>query len=135
MKLSLIVPTIRSHFLNRFIESVENSYSGDWEVVLIGPFDPPTGIDKWPVKFLKSYDTVPVCIQRGTQLADGDLVLHGVDDSIYIPDMLDQAVEFFKQNCEYEDALGMTYVENTNDMTPVEKWTVRNCPEFHLPYI
>lgn len=130
MKLSIIVPTIRVHLLPRFIDSVKTSCKKyDYEIIFIGPFEIPQAVRADNIKFIQSYCSVPVCIQMATNYAAGELVCHAVDDSVFYEGTLDRCIDLFCNN-EY-DVLGLTYVENTNDMAISDKWLVKNIHEFN----
>ena len=116
MKLSVFLPTIRTHLLDEFLEFLRRSYSGDLEVVLAGPFCP-MGSDCHCIEYLypkaynpeellneegkikvKWYQTFqsPTCAAQQAALAcTGDLILHSVDDTLYLPGALDELVESF----------------------------------------
>lgn len=129
MKLSIIVPTIRTHLLERFIESVRLScVKYTYEIIFIGPFAFPEHLKSPNIRHYTSYCTVPVCIQKATMLAEGQLICHAVDDSVFYEHTLDRCIDtFYEQKC---DVLGLTYVENTNDMAVSDKWKVKNISEF-----
>lgn len=136
LQISIIIPAIRTHLWKNLVESIDYSCRTPYEIIFASPFDLPESVAIWPqVRHIKTYDTVSVAIQKATLIADGDIIMHAVDDSIFIPGRIDDAIKFFEQNCNLHDAVGLTYIENTNNMTPAEKWAVKNCPEFHLPYI
>lgn len=127
--LSIIVPGIRPHFWDRLMKSIERSCSYEYEVLFIGPF-PPVNL-QGPYKYIQSFSPVPVCIQLATLEAKYDLICHAVDDSVFGPSTLDQCMNSFLLG----DVMGLTYIENTNDMTDPEKWKIKNAPEFNLPSI
>jgi hypothetical protein len=129
MKLSIIVPTIRTHLLARFIDSVRLScVKHTYEIIFIGPFELPDNLKAPNIQHIHSYFTVPVCIQIATSVAKGELVCHAVDDSVFYGGTLDRCIELFHTHgC---DVVGLTYVENTNDMAVAEKWLVKNISEF-----
>lgn len=132
MKLSIITPAMRTHYWKRFLETIKLSCKNiQYEVIFISPFDMPKELEDTNIVHMKSYAPVPVCIQKGTLLATGDLVCHAVDDSIFFENTLDMAVDYFIKNMSEKDALTLTYTENTNDMNIREKWQIKNIGEFN----
>lgn len=113
MKLSVFLPTIRTHLLPEFCEFLRRSYSGGVEVVLVGPFSPKEdnpileydGYPKYfsycyeeaniPVKWIQSYQSPTCAAQEAALACTGDLILHSVDDTLYLPGALDELVESF----------------------------------------
>ncbi len=95
MILSVILPTIRLEKLSKFIESFENSYHGEYELICISPYDRPEGIGmlvknlQWVID---KGDAVR-CQQRGLYYAKGEYVTRAVDDSIYEPSSMDSAIK------------------------------------------
>ena len=133
MKLSIIVPTIRTHYLPRFLDSLSKSCKNtEYEVVFIGPFDLPEEIKADNIKFIKSYSTVPCCIQIATLECSGDIICHAVDDSVFYENSLDFVIDHFVNNFSKNDAITLTYTENTNNMTHPSKWLVKNISEFDI---
>lgn len=99
MKLSVFLPTIRTHLLPEFCDFLRRSYSGDLEVVLAGPFEPETSLlNKWQDNgldwtFIQTYQSPTCAAQQAALSCRGDLVLHSVDDTLYLPEALDELVE------------------------------------------
>jgi hypothetical protein len=140
MKLSLIIPSIRSQNLIRLYNSVFRScHKYEWEMVVASPFDLPTVLqDVDNVKLEKTYAGVPVAIQKACLLAQGELIKHGVDDGIYLDGALDDCIEQFEEECGYKDLLNCRYHEGpafSGHLTPIEFWAVERLPEFHLPLV
>jgi hypothetical protein len=138
MDISIIVPAIRTHLWERLYNSLELSLpSHSWELLIGSPFDLPDSLaEKENIVYLKTYDRVGVVIQKLSLLASGDLVAHGVDDAIYVSGALSRACDFCHETCDSHDVVGLTYVENTNNMTSADKWAVKNLPEFRdLKYV
>lgn len=135
MKLTIIVPGIRTHLWEEFCKSVNKSCKDySFEIIFIGPFLPTSNILKDNVFFINSYSPVPVCIQKASLLAKGEFICHAVDDSLFHENALDECVSIANR-IGNKDSLSLTYVENTNEMTSLEKWSVANNPEFWLSNI
>lgn len=133
MKLSIIVPTIRTHYLPRFINSVAKSCVDiEYEIIFIGPFEIPEELKLPYIKFIKSYSKVPCCIQEATLHCAGEIICHAVDDSVFYDGSLKTVFNYFVNNFSEKDAITLTYTENTNNMTSAEKWLVKNISEFNF---
>jgi hypothetical protein len=127
--LSIIVPGIRTHLWQRFITSVDKSCKEmPHEVVFISPFDLPELQTTSEVKHIKSYSSVPVCLQIGTLAAKYPVICHAVDDSVFHKETLSHSYDYFIMS-NY-DVVGLTYQENTNLMS-AEKWKIKNISEFN----
>lgn len=138
MKLSVFLPTIRTHLLPEFCEFLRASYSGELEVVLAGPFCPlgspeelgseyhyveyvyplaeteeeleeieyerlnyrfitnPKYKDRIQVKWTQTFQAPTCAAQQAALACTGDLILHSVDDTLYLPNALDELVESFR---------------------------------------
>lgn len=97
MKLSVFLPTIRTHLLPEFCEFLRRSYSGELEVVLAGPF-PPMGLpedeeNKFNIGWVETFQSPTCAAQEAALKCTGDLILHSVDDTLYLPGALDELVE------------------------------------------
>jgi len=129
--ISFIVPGIRTHLWERFYNSIPSSFKGTFEVVFISPFDLPTSLIKDNVRLIKSFCTIPTCLQIGTISAKYDTICHSVDDSTFIPGALDKVLLSY----DYTNPIGLTYIEYTHAMVGQDCWSVKNLSEFHLPSI
>lgn len=108
---SIIVPTIRTHLLERFVRSVENAckeYSS--EIVFISPFKTEI-VSHIPIKWVASYSSVPVCLQLGGIEAEGKLLFHTVDDGVLLENSLDIALSQYNKECQFNDILNCRYME------------------------
>lgn len=118
IKLSVFLPTIRTHLLEEFCSFLGRSYSGELEVVLAGPFCPQgseVGIfgpnRKVEVKWIETFQSPTCAAQEAALACTGDLILHSVDDTLYLPGALDELVESFLI-MENSAAEGTTVVYN-----------------------
>lgn len=92
MKLSIILPTIRVEKIEKLYESISNSFSGDFELIIISPYEIPKAIlDKPNVKYIQSWASPVVCQQIGLVHSTGEFIHRAVDDSLYIKGELDSA--------------------------------------------
>lgn len=92
MKLSVILPTIRLDRLPKFVESFENSYHGEYELICVSPYDRPSGIGLVTKNLQWIIDKGnPVrCQQHGLCQASGEYIHRAVDDSEYVPNAMDR---------------------------------------------
>jgi glycosyltransferase involved in cell wall biosynthesis len=92
--LSVIVPSIRPGNLQRLYESIEASYSGEFEFIVVGPHRTPIFFtDKPRISYYEDYGSPTRAQQIGLTKASGDLVLWGVaDDGVFRPGAIDKAV-------------------------------------------
>lgn len=121
MKLSVFLPTIRTHLLPEFCEFLRASYSGELEIVFAGPFNPfnqKDGLLSGPYSSFKTIESIktietfqsPTCAAQEAALAcTGDLILHSVDDTLYLPGALDELVESFLR---LEQAVSGPHIKN-----------------------
>lgn len=112
--LSIIVPSIRTPNWAQFINSVKQScIKHTWEIIFIGPFkDESLLINN--IKHIENYSTVPVCLQIASIQAQGKLLHHNVDDSIFYENSLDTCIDFYNKNCSYKDLINGRYREGKN---------------------
>lgn len=113
MKLSVFLPTIRTHLLREFCDFLRKSYSGELEVVLAGPFEPSHDVlyghcyldsnfddyelwRKFSVKWIQTFQSPTCAAQQAALACTGNLILHSVDDTLYLPGALDEVVESFE---------------------------------------
>ena len=98
MKLSVIVPSIRPGNLSRLYESVQNSFSGDFEFIVIGPYKMPKYFnDKTNIKYIEDYGSPVRAQQIGIVNSTGDYVLWGcADDGYFFSKTVDIAIDKLK---------------------------------------
>ncbi len=139
MSVSVVIPGIRTHLWPKVCETLKASVGRyDWEVIFVGPFDPPD-LSQYPVKYIKSYAPVPVCIQKGILEASKEFVYQTTDDCIFVENEIENCLTAWKANYLNDiDILNMRYSEGIGYSGPiqgVENWMVKNFSEFWLPYI
>ena len=112
MKLSVFMPTIRTHLLNDWYDSLESSCNRhDFEVVLCGPFDPPKSIsNRSNVKFIKDYGSPTRSAQIAAINSSGDYLYHVVDDIIFEKDSISNELDSLDENT----IISMRYKEGQN---------------------
>ncbi len=136
--ISVVIPGIRTHLWENVCKTLKESVGKyDWEVIFVGPFDPPK-LD-YPVKYIKSYAPVGVCIQKGFLAAEKEFIYQTVDDAVFIPNAIEQCVnDWYFSNLRDIDIINMLYSEGrdySGEIQGPQNWMVRNFPEFWLPYI
>ena len=90
--LSVILPTIRTEKIIHLYESIQSSYSGDWEILIVSPYDLPDNMNgKHNVRYFNDWGSPMRCQQIGLVNAKGDFITRAVDDSVYVTGMLDKA--------------------------------------------
>jgi hypothetical protein len=135
MSISLIVPSIRSHLWSRLLSSLEQSCKNyKYEVIFCGPYCEKSLLSE-NIKYIESFYTVPVSIQMALLECKNEFVFQTVDDCVFVENAIDICLDFFNENCASIDIINMRYSEGSGDMHTAEEWKVKNCPEFHLPYI
>tara|TARA_R110000824_G_scaffold33234_2_gene106612 strand:+ start:1768 stop:2556 length:789 start_codon:yes stop_codon:yes gene_type:complete len=109
MKISIFLPTIRTHLLESWYSSLQLSCSRhDFEVVFCGPFDiPETLSNKSNVKFIKDFGNPTRAAQLAAIEAEGDLIYHTVDDVIFYENILSDEIDRIEDN----QITAMRYVE------------------------
>jgi len=101
MKLSVLVPGIRTKNWRKLYDSVIESFSGSWEMVIISPYKLPDELKgNQNIKIIEDWGSPMRCQQRGLTQAEGDYVTWAADDGVYLPGMLDKSFEYLDR-CEY----------------------------------
>ena len=95
MKLSIIVPSIRTPNWGRFVESIPNSVvSHDYEVIFVGPSSDIYLVEVHPnVKWIKDFGSPARCAQIGFILAEGEYLTWASDDGVYMPGALKECLD------------------------------------------
>lgn len=111
MQLSVILPTIRVHLLDKWFRTLEKSCNRNkFEVICAGPFPPSASLLKLPnFKWISSFASPTVCAQLCGIEARGELLLHSVDDALYYPDAVSNEIDVYNDNI-----VGMRYNEGEN---------------------
>lgn len=113
MKLSMIVPSIRSENLVAFEKSVFESFPGEYELIIISPYKCIPGFLGCPyIKWIESHASPTVCQQIGLIAAQGQYVCFGWDDGLYEPFAIDRMFEQLEPNT----AISGRYIEG--DLAP-----------------
>lgn len=111
--LTVFMPSIRTHLLERWYESLEKSckkYS--FNVVVCGPFFPPQSLlDRPNFQFIQDYGSPCRAAQIAGIATTGKVMYHIVDDSLFIEDAIDNELDIFFGLKDENIIYGMRYVE------------------------
>ena len=94
MKLSVILPTIRIDKLQNWYNSLINSYSDEFELIVISPYElPPFLKDKSNIKYINDWGSPLRAQQLALLEVGGEYIHRAVDDSLYMPDAMNKAMD------------------------------------------
>jgi len=113
---SICLPAYRTHFWERLYNTASEAVGPDytWEMVLVGPNEPPTQLaSKSNFKFFKDYGSPSRCGQIATALAEGELMMWGSDDGFFIKDSIKRCIDVHK-HLPYKDIMIVKYAEGAN---------------------
>ena len=96
MQLSLVVPAFRKDRWQKFYDSIGEAFHGEWEVIIVGPYEPDFKKDN--MRWIEDWGCPTKCMQRGLLDATGDYISFTWDDVIYRKDMLDKGWEILKEH-------------------------------------
>ncbi len=97
-KLSVLVPGIRSHRWRELYDSIKISFSGSWEMVVIGPFEPSQDLmDEGNVKYIKDFGSPIRCQQMGLIQSEGEWITWAADDGQFFQSSLDIAFKHLEE--------------------------------------
>lgn len=111
-KLSVFLPSIRSHLLETWYKTLSESCNRhDFEVVFCGPFPIPQSLSDRPnVKWIQDYGSPTRCAQRALLACTGECVYHTTDDCLYYPGVLSDEID----GLNYSDIVAIRYREGQN---------------------
>lgn len=93
-KLSILVPGIRVDRWEVLVKSIENSYSGAWEIIFVGPYDLPKALQgKDHIRYIKDWGSPIRCQQIALTQATGDYITWAADDGKFCPEALDIGIK------------------------------------------
>lgn len=94
--LSFIFPAFRKDNWYSLHNSLKNSFHGEFELILVGPYEP--NFKAPNVRWIEDWGCPTRCQQRGLLAATGDWLCFGWDDGTYCDGSVDNAWEILKQN-------------------------------------
>ena len=131
---SILIPAIRTHQWLMLYGSLFNACrKHSWELVLVSPFDLPKELESFDnIKLIKDFGAPTRAAQIGALACEGEYMYHCVDDAIFLPDAIDNALIFHRANCNYKDVVNMRYREGalySGQTFPPQFWSAH----FHGP--
>ena len=123
-KLSVILPSIRVYNLLGFYEKLEESISHPFELIIVGPYDPPSYLlDYDEVTYIKDNGCPSRCQQIGLVHATGEYITWGADDGFFLKNKLTEAVDFLDANkTSPKDIVTCKYTEGSPENTSPEMY-------------
>jgi hypothetical protein len=136
IKLSVLVPGIRNSLWLNLYNSIEKAFSGEFEVIFVGPYDLPDNLqEKDNVSFFKCMRS-PIASQQIALIESKfDLIVWASDDGEFLPGSLDTAVKYL-ENEPYTTIVTARYQEGNdlrNNMTEDWYYTLWNHETMQLP--
>lgn len=117
-KLSVLVPGIRVNNWIRLYESIERSFDRTFEVIFIGPYEPPRTLipkdERGEFTFIRDFGSPIRCQQIGLTKAIGEFVTWAADDGVFLDNALSIAVKTIEQKGHNYVVMGK-YLEGNND--------------------
>ena len=94
IKLSIIVPSIRPENLEKLYWSIVESTKEEFELILIGPYQPPGKLyGRVNVHWIQSWRSPNAAQQQGLLEATGEYITFATDDGVFLPGALDESFE------------------------------------------
>ena len=123
MKLSVFLPTIRTHLLEKWYDSLcESCNRHDFEVIFCGPFDiPSTLTTKDNVKFIKDYGNPTRAAHLAALQAEGEYLYHTVDDILFYEGVVSEELDYIDPS----SVVAMRYnegVDHSGKELPFSYW-------------
>lgn len=111
IKLSVLCPSIRTDRLPKLYESIAESFSGEFELIVISPYDlPPELFAMSNIKLIKSMANPISSQQQGLIAATGEFISWCSDDGIYTKDSLELGFQLLAGE-NYKTVICQKYLE------------------------
>ncbi len=132
VKLSIIIPSIRSEKLLALYDSIEKSCSYTFEIIIISPYRIlPIFVNNPEIKWIESRANPTICQQLGLIAATGDYVLFAWDDGLFEPLSIDKMFGLLGRHYGENVAISGKYIEgdtapdymNSNDYYMIKTHT------------
>jgi hypothetical protein len=134
--LSLIIPGIRTQNWKMVYDSVVESCKGHtFELIFVGPFDPPPELASSPIKFFKTYMCPSSACQMVLKECTGKILNISADDARFLPGTVDLAMDLYNSLGNRKAIINMRYTEwaNFSGMTyPPNHWLAHTHPSLQL---
>lgn len=129
MKLSVLIPSIRPHLLQGLYNSIGKAFSGEFEAIIISPFDLPESLKNVDnVKWIQSWQSPIAAQQHGLVESTGEYISWASDDGVYLPGSLDVAFKSLEGK-DYKTVVMGKYREgdaNTDAMVKDDYYILSN---------
>lgn len=114
MKLSFFLPGIRIENWVGLYNSIQQSYSGEFELIIVGPYTPSDEfLALFNTKYFKDYGSPTRCMQIALLLTSGEyLFLGATDDSTFLSHTVDRSINLIESGDE--DIILAKYTESDN---------------------
>jgi hypothetical protein len=94
VELSVLLSGIRCGNWKRLYESIEKSYSGSWEFIIVSPYKLPRSLEgKTNIKLIEDWGAPMRCYQRALCESTGKYITWAADDGVYLPNALDLGMQ------------------------------------------
>lgn len=115
-KLSVILPGIRTGNWLGFYDRLEDSFDGDFELIIISPYELPDSLKLADdIKYIQDWGSPARCQQIGLANATGEYVTWGADDGHFLEGKLTEAVELLEKNStSRKDIVTCKYIEGAD---------------------
>ena len=136
MDISILIPGIRPHLWEGVVGGIREACKRyTYEVVFAGPFDPPPGLGD-NVRYIKTYRCPSSTAQMAAGQCEGRMLLHSVDDSRWLPDGVDLAMDLWTSLNDRKAMVNCRYTEGDNYQCPTfptQYWYAYHHPALHAP--
>lgn len=136
--ISVLIPGIRLPLWPEVYRSMERSFSGSWEIVFVGPYNPNEVLEAFKdihpdnIKFIESYASPMVCRQQALCAASGDFICYAADDVLFCDNSLDEAFSLLADK-DYMHLVVGKYLEGEGSQHPDNR-VMRDDPYWYLKY-
>ena len=125
LDITFLIPGIRTVRWEKLYNSLNNACKRyKWELIFVGPFELPNSLkNKDNVKLVKDQGQVSRCVQKGLMHVNSELFYIGMDDTVYIEDSFDEALDEYFKNSNQKTIMQCTYTEGGHEQ-PNDYWSV-----------
>ncbi len=133
--ITILIPGIRTELWEGVYKSIERSFKGTFELVLVGPYELPASLqNKKNITFIKSFMSPIACRQQGLLAAQGDWICYAADDVLFLEGSLDRALSIVAQNnFDYKTVVVGKYLEDV-DHIKTDNLLMRQDPYWSLSF-
>jgi hypothetical protein len=121
IELSVILPGIRIKNWENFYRTLQMSFSGNFELIIISPYTLPVSMEKIDnVRLYNDFGSPSRCQQIGLVQSKGEFITWGADDGWFHKNALDKALSLWKKNHTNEkDIVTCKYFEGSHNQSGV----------------